>query len=266
MDIVIPTLGRAHIGLQATLNQVCDLGRVKLVVQPHEVADYAAMLASCPERVDIFVLPERIKGIAATRDYIIHDMPGDDHVVMLDDDLHFAVRRYDERTKFRKPVGDDLLTMLSAIDAELAHSPHVSIGAREGGNRVTAATVYNTRMMRVLAYRRSYLKSHLLAFHPMQVMEDFHMSLQIMRRGQDCVVLNNWVSNQAGGSDATGGCSIFRTPELQDSNARTLAKLHPGFVKVVTKATKTAWGGGERTDVVVQWKQAAAAGKKVRHG
>jgi len=38
-----------------------------------------------------------------------------------------------------------------------------------------------------------------------------------------------------------------------------LAELHPGLVKVVTKETKGAWGGGTRTDVVVQWKKALKA-------
>jgi hypothetical protein len=41
-----------------------------------------------------------------------------------------------------------------------------------------------------------------------------------------------------------------------ESSAKGLAELHPGFVKVVRKETKGAWGGGERVDVQIQWKKA----------
>lgn len=262
MDIIIPTLGRCDMQVQTTFNQLRKAGyRPIMVVQPHEAYWWAESVerGMCVPHV----LPSHIKGIAATRDYIIHEMEGDDHVVMLDDDLHFAVRRDDDRTKFRQPEVHDLRNMMNTMDATLEVSPHVAIGSREGGNRVTDAVVFNTRMMRVLGYRRSFLKQNHICFTPMQVMEDFHVTLQILRLGQDCAVLNNWVSNQAGGSGAKGGCSTFRTPELQELNAERLAKRHPGFVKVVKKTTKGAWGGGERTDVVVAWKKARAAAGEI---
>ena len=69
------------------------------------------------------------------------------------------------------------------------------------------------------------------------------------------VCLNEWVHNQ-GGSGSAGGCSTYRTPEIQAEAAHKLHEHHRPFVKVVKKTTKTAWGGGERTDVIVQWKKA----------
>ena len=258
MDIVIPTLGRCSKAQQHTFRQLEEAGYNPIVVvQAHELAWWINF--HCEEQV--FLLPRHVKGIAATRDWIVHDMPTKEaNVVMLDDDLHFAVRRDDDRTKFRQPEVHDIRGMINAIDASLELYPHVSIGSREGGNRVTADVVLNTRMMRVLAYHRPVMQREHICFTPMEVMEDFHVTLQLLRRGYDCLVLNNWVSNQAGGSDASGGCSTFRTLELQAKNARKLAELHPGFVKVVEKQTKTAWGGNPRTDVVVSWKQARKAG------
>jgi hypothetical protein len=229
-----------------------------MVVQPHEARWWRGLHSFW--KFDVHTLPENVKGIAATRDYIIHDMPGNDPVCMFDDDLHFAVRRDDDRTKFRQPEPADIARMVDSIYLALEHSPHVSIGAREGGNRVTEEVSLNTRMMRVLAYDRHVLRKLGITFAPMEVMEDFHVTLQLLRAGCDCAVLNNWVSNQAGGSDAPGGCSTFRTLEVQSRNAHLLAARHPGFVKAVKKQTKTAWGGQERTDVVVQWKQARKAG------
>jgi hypothetical protein len=255
MDIIIHTYGRADRRIQHTLRQLLtDNIHPMLVVQERERHLYDWYKSG-----HVHVLPGHITTLAPTRDYIIHSMPGDDHVVFLDDDLHFAVRRDDDRTKFRQPRVGDLCEMFRGLDTVLKMYPMAGIGAREGGNRVTEQFVYNTRIMRVLAFRRSYLKKHNICFTPMVVMEDFHVNLQILRSGADTCVLNDWVSNQAGGSDAPGGCSTYRSDAVQTAAAHMLAGRHPGFVKVVQKATKTAWGGGTRTDVTVQWKKARAS-------
>ena len=254
MDILIPTYGRVGLVQQHTLRQLQQTGRrVRLIVQAREVEKWRDIIGL---NASFEVLPDHIQTIAATRDYIVHEMQGYAKVVMFDDDLHFAVRRSDDRTKFRQPTAQDLSAMLLAIERMLDVSPHIGIGAREGGNRNTDVLLHNTRMMRVLAYDRTYHKNRMITFAPMELMEDFHVNLQIMRSGRDTIVLNDWVSNQAGGSGSSGGCSTYRTPALQDAEARKLAWLHPGFVKVVQKTTKGAWGGGTRTDVTVAWKQA----------
>jgi hypothetical protein len=221
-----------------------------LVVQSHEADKYSWYHGP------IHMLPPTIKTLAPTRDYIIHDMPGDRSVVFFDDDLHFAVRREDDPTKFRQPEPEDIKRMLLELEVALTRHPHAGVGPREGGNRNTEEYLYNTRIMRVLGYDRSYLRKRLLTFTPLVVMEDFHMNLQILRSGADTIVLNKWVSNQAGGSDAPGGCSTYRSDTVQTQSANLLAAKHPGFVRVVQKQTKTAWGGKERTDVIVQWKAA----------
>ena len=98
----------------------------------------------------------------------------------------------------------------------------------------------------------------MITFGRLEVMEDFDVALRLLRAGHDNVILNNWANNQAG-SGKEGGCSHFRTPELHAACASKLASLHPGFVKVVQKTTKGAWGGGTRTDVNIAWKKARAA-------
>lgn len=250
MQVIIHTYGRARKELQHTLHQLIVGVIPTLVVQARESQDYWWYEGP------LYVLPDAIQDLMSTRDHLIHDMKGEDHVVFLDDDLHFAVRREDDRTRFRQPEAGDISEMFAHINEALKTFPMVGIGAREGGNRVTESRVFNTRIMRVLAFRRSYLREKMITFSPMTVMEDFHVNLQILRSGADTCVLNDWVSNQAGGSNAPGGCSHYRTDAVQTASAHKLAALHPGFVRVVQKATKTAWGGGTRTDVVVSWKQA----------
>lgn len=251
MQVIIHTLGRATWAQQPTLHQLLADGICPtLVVQAHEADKYSWYEG------EVHVLPDSIRTLAPTRDYIIHDMEGPDKVVFMDDDLHFACRRNDDPSKFRKPEKGDLSRMIDTISRGLDVCPHVGIGAREGGNRVTEEYVWNTRVMRVLAYSRKYLKKRSLYFSPLVVMEDFHMNLQILRSGADSMLCNKWVSNQANGSDAPGGCATYRSDKVQTDSANLLATRHPGFVKVVQKTTKGAWGGGTRTDVVVQWKAA----------
>lgn len=261
MDIIIPTYGRSSPEDQHTLNHLMRAGiKPTLVVQydEHRTGAYDVYSLVVP----VHVLPPHIKTVAHTRDYIIHDMNGDDDVLMLDDDLDFAARREDDPTKFRQMTSDDIGKMLQTIEDGLDRVPHVGIGPREGGNRNTEDYLWNTRIMRVLGYQRSYLRKKLITFSPLVVMEDFHVSLQILENGQDIMVCNNWVSNQHGGSGAAGGCSAYRTPQVQTDAANMLAARHPGVVRVVQKATKTAWGGGTRTDVVVQWKKARQLAEK----
>lgn len=252
MDVVIPTYGRPQLDRQHTLRALMAEGVLPiLVVQHREHTQYSWYTGP------VHVLPPAIQTVAPTRDYLIHaPVWTADHVVMLDDDLHFFARREDDRTKFRSLRPGELPRMLDQVDAMLGIHPHVGIAPREGGNRQTEHHLLNTRIMRVLGYNRPYLRQHNITFAPMPVMEDFHVSLQILKLGKDTLVLNNWCNNQAEGSDAAGGCSTYRTPALQADAAHLLAGLHQPYVKVVEKATKTAWGGGTRTDVTIQWKKA----------
>lgn len=252
MDVVIPTYGRPQQSRQHTLNALVADGVLPvLVVQHREHEQYRWYDGP------VHVLPPEIKTVAPTRDYLIHNPVWKERsVVMLDDDLHFFARRVDDPTKFRPLVPFELSRMLAQIEGMLSIHPHVGIAPREGGNRNTQPFMVNTRIMRVLGYDRDYLRQQRITFAPMPVMEDFHVSLQLLKAGRDVVVLNNWCNNQAEGSDAAGGCSTYRTPALQADAAHLLAGLHAPYVKVVEKETKTAWGGGTRTDVTIQWKKA----------
>lgn len=250
MDIVIPTYGRAR--NQQTLAQLlkADL-EVTLVVQHSEAAMY--------ERYDadarIYVLPEQVRTIAPTRQWILEKVGTDEALIMVDDDLVFYRRRDDDRTKLRDITPEELHGAFHQMGKGLEDYAHVGFAAREGANRNTESWLFNTRIMRVLGYNRHTLREEGIRFDEMQVMEDFHVALTLLERGHSNAVLNDFAHNQ-GGSGKEGGCSHFRTAELHAANAHLLAQLHPGVVRVVQKETKGAWGGGTRTDVVISWKKA----------
>ena len=250
MDIVIPTYGRFRD--QQTLTQLLAAGlKPKLVVQHRERAAYERYDAD----VEIWALPDDIRTIAPTRQWIVDNVGKDDALIMVDDDLVFYQRRDDDRTKLRDIEPSELKRAFESMAEWLEGYAHVGFAAREGANRNTESLITNTRIMRVLGYDRSILRRRNIRFDEIEVMEDFHVALTLLEYGYGNLVLNDFAHNQ-GGSGSSGGCSHFRTPELHARNAERLRELHPQFVTVVEKTTKGSFGGGTRTDVRIQWKQA----------
>lgn len=249
MKIYIPTRGRVY---QETFTSLPQELRDRIIfVVPHGALD----IAGGPPRT--LNTPPEINGIGPTRQWII-DNATDKKIAMLDDDLVFAARREDEPTKFREALPAELLILINSIDALLDDYAHVGVSTREGGNRDTNNYAFNTRLLRVLAYRTDVLRNEGIRFDRLELMEDFDITLQLLRRGYtNCKI--NWIVHNQRSSNAPGGCSTYRTLEKQSQAARGLRELHPEFVSVVTKKTKTAWNGQERQDVIVQWKRAFCA-------
>lgn len=249
MRIFIPTYGRHD--KQHTYNHLPKKlqERTTLVVQKREAHLYK-------DFPNVYVLPPKIQTITPTREHIAKVIMGKEgKFVMLDDDLRFDFRRMDERGKFYVATERQVIDLFKTIEKKLDKYAHVGVLSREGGNRVLESSRECTRMMRVLAYRADILWRENIKFDRLPLQEDFDVTLQLLRKGFKNLVLCEWVNGQ-GTSGAKGGCSHFRTIDLHNENVQRLAALHPGFVSVVEKETKGAWGGNRRLDVVVQWKKA----------
>lgn len=248
MRVLICTYGRSD--RQATWGNLPESIRrnTQLVVQSREAHLYS--------QYPTVVLPDEIRGIGPTRQWIVDNMEG--KVVMLDDDLVFYERRVDDPTKFKNATDESIEQMFSHLEWNLDDTPMVGVAPREGANRNTARYAWNTRLMRVLGFDLDILRKENIRFDLIPVMEDFCATLQLLTKGYDNLMLNNWCHNQFG-SNTSGGCSTYRTPEVQREAAEKLAELFPQFVTVVKKTTKSSWGGGERYDVRIAWKQARAS-------
>jgi hypothetical protein len=251
MHIFIPTRGRVR--RQVTWQHLPPSvrARTRLLVDDDEAA------AHVKEGYPVTVMPIGLRGIGAVRqmacDYATK--LGDGRVLMMDDDLRFYTRRHDDPRLLEKASEASLETMFAAIEQELCCHALVGIASREGANRCVEPLIENTRILRLLAYRADIMTEEGIRFDRLPVMEDFDVALQLLERGHPNLVLNLWAHNQEG-SGTTGGCSSYRTREIQADAARLLAEHHPRVVRVVEKVTKRAWGGGKRTDVVIAWKKA----------
>lgn len=257
VDIYIPTLGRIFQETYASL--------------PKELQQQVRFVIPWEDKIltgnNVLRTPPGLSGIAATRQWIIDrsnfGRPGlPVKVCMLDDDLVFATRREDDPTKFRNSTATEILQLFKDIDSYLDNFAHVGVATREGGNRDTNATASNTRLLRILAYRADVLRDNDVRFDRVELMEDFDVTLQLLRKGYPNLKLN-WIVHNQRSSNAPGGCSTYRTLETQREAAIKLATLHPEFVTTVVKQTKTAWNGNERTDVRIGWKAAFDSARTV---
>lgn len=250
--LVIPTFGRPNRQLTKAL-----FPEAIQVVRREEKAlydDYA------------WVLPSYVNGIAHTRDWILR-RAYPEVVIMMDDDLNFAVRRDDDPTKFVPASPGDLNLLIEELSMLCnEHTPHVSMSSRQGANRNTARYIYNSRCMRVHAFNSKLLcDKNIWGFHPeAPFMRDFYLTLALLTRGHSNLVINHIVDDHPGSNVVPGGCTEQRTLALLRQSAEVLQSEFPDFVTIVKKQTKTSWGGEERYDVRVRWKDAAAFGASAK--
>jgi hypothetical protein len=260
MLIYIHTAGRPRRQITFDYLPRALQSKVQIVVQHKERDAYRAAL---PAHAKLLILPSDIKTLSPTRQWLLDNCP-EEKFCFLDDDLEFAVRRADNPTLFKACalLPEHFPRIFDWLEQELDFYAHAGIIAREGANRFTDGMPLEcTRMMRVLAYHARAVRSVGARFDRLPSKQDFDMTLQLLRAGFPNRVSTMYTQGQRG-SDATGGCSVYRTDAMMEESALGLQKLHPQFVKLVRKKTKSAWGGKERVDVTIQWKNAYESSRK----
>lgn len=253
MKIYIPTWHR--VDKQATFHNLPKVWqrRVTFVCAPEDATALSREVT--PLDANVIPQPKAVKGISQVRQWILEREEG--KVLMMDDDLRFSARGK-TGIKLYDATPSAIDEGLKTVEYLLDTFSHGAISAREGNNRVEEDLTYIGRPLRALAYNCRAVKELGCRFDRVKLMEDFDMTLQLLRHGCKNFIL--WaLAHDQKGSHLPGGCSTYRTPAMQDTSARDLHRLHPDFVKVITKETKGAWGkdfNHQRTDVRIAWKKA----------
>lgn len=249
MLIYIHTAGRPE--RQTTFKSFTPalMERTRLVVQAHEYKEYIR-----PGYPTLMVLPKNITKLSPTRQWILENAETN-KLVMMDDDLTFSYRKLASGVKLLKGNSESIERMFNVLELTLNEYVHAGISAREGNNRIETPSKDVGRMMRLLAYDREKVLSSGCRFDRLETKQDFDLTLQLLRKGMPNRVWYDYAHNQPGSNNA-GGCSVYRTQEVMNRCAHELEGLHPDYVTVVDKTTKTSWGGGTRTDVRIAWKKA----------
>jgi hypothetical protein len=227
VTIYIPTKGRA--GKQVTLDFLGDelRGACTLLVEDDEFDDYRLSV----DNVNIVAMPPEVKGIPGT----------------------LKLEKCD--SYMMEDLFEELVNWMSLDDV-----PVVGVSVRQGNNHNSNIYQEHTRQMGFHGIDVQRFKTLGLRFDGQDLMEDFYMTLSLLTKGIANRVMYQYCWNQAG-SGAAGGCSSYRTWEIQKRCAEELAASFPDFVTVVEKTTKTTWKEfPTRFDVRVQWKKAYEKG------
>ena len=270
LHIYIATLGRAEPTRQTTLLRIPEAWRkhTTLVVAKEEKDAYSNLVTRHTPGVNVVVSWDQGKrGLNVVRDWMVGyaEKSGHRYVVFLDDDVYLGKRREDGRitTCTEAEWGEAFVWLQEQFAAGFAHC---GWGARFlAFSEKVKTEMRSARAMYCLAYDLAALRetksSFTKGFPDKSSMSDFHMTLQLLEAGKDNVISLVWRTSPSG-SNSKGGCSLYRTGEVQSASAAILAKLHP---KTVTIRQKEAWPGmGVQfmNDVTVGWKKALGAGVK----
>jgi hypothetical protein len=276
MLIAIPSRGRPDWKKQVTLRNFVDMKSKRKIALciPEDKTEGRRyrnnVLSAIGERLDMTVeyVPNSHTGISHTRKWILTELAAkhnERYVLMLDDDMDFCYRpnMADPALETIKDA-ERLEAMFQTLEQWLVEGfVHIGLAARQGSNHFLGPETYRdvTRMMNAYAYDTHTLQSLNVELGRVPVMEDFDLTLQLLRKGYPNRVSFQYVWNQRG-SGAEGGCSSYRTAEMQMKAALKLKELHPNFVTVVTKSAGTVWKDWEeRSDVNIQWQAAYQEGK-----
>ena len=185
-------------------------------------------------------------------------------IMMIDDDINLLVRRAPDNWQLRYSEDDEALDMYTDVVSFLdAGYGQVSLGAREGNNRLGLGgrdkIIDHYRGMRANAFHVDEFLS--LEHGRVQVMEDFDISLQLLRNGRMTGVTVYWATGQRA-TNTEGGCAIWRTHELHEQSVYKLMELHPGFVSPRIKQNKGGGTFGTRAEATIMWKKAYESSQK----
>lgn len=262
MNLYIMSRGRA--GKVNTLNWISPKWRERtyIIVGHNEVNDYRM---SYPLTNVIFG-PESITNYSQKVQWILDGLPGrlaytlheGEKAVILDDDLVFSqFNNSGQLVTQRDPTAMD--SLWSYMDRVLDSHALVGVHPRQHAKNVAAGFVENGRIICIQGINRAKIGKVKVDQFP--ILADVVLNCTLLARGQANAIITTHFQDH-GPCQAPGGCSIYRTPDMQRSAVEYLADRFPGFVKVVHKVAKGAnWLGAEgRYDYQCQWKKLHAAG------
>lgn len=183
---------------------------------------------------------------------------------VIDDDLSFSYRM----PPFTNLISIDsqhIISMLKWVENQSDNYAFAGISAREGNNHHINSFEENGRIMRCYFYDCQIIIENNLRWDGLRCRMDFYLMLNLLRLGYYSICNYDYAHSQDHSGvteEKYGGCGYYRTEKLMAEQAYILEEIHKPFVKAIKRTTKTSFGGGERTDVNIQWKKALKKGRR----
>lgn len=231
--------------------------RTYLVVPRGEVEAYA-LHYEAPLGVTVLPAPDFVTNYSQKFQWIMGGL-GDNmyfgdlnpKAVILDDDLVFSQREGQSLKTIRDP---ELLTPLwEKMEALLDEYPLVGVHPRAMGNRAPAGHVENGRIICIQGINRKLVGAVKVDEFP--ILADVFLNLTLLGRGDKNAIITDYFQDH-GPCQAPGGCSIYRTPAMQEMVIDELVRRWPDHVRKVVRKPKVAkWLGDTRVEYTAQWKR-----------
>jgi hypothetical protein len=262
MNLYIMSRGRA--GKVNTLKWIPETWRKKtfLVVSNREWGDY---LSAHGHEVGLISAPEYVTNYSQKFQWLLDGLPTPEPVVtteepkavILDDDLVFSQFSADGKLiTVRDPLRLD--EMFVQMEYLLNDYALVGVHPRQNATENPKGYTLNSRIICMQGINRRKIGQVKVDQFP--ILADVVLNCTLLARGQANAILTTFFQDH-GPCQASGGCSVYRTPEMQRNAVEYLSKRFPGFVKVVERRPKVAkWMGDVRYDYTCQWKRLYAAG------
>lgn len=180
--------------------------------------------------------------------------------------MEFYIRK-DGKWNLRAPDFAEMNTLLYRFEDYLKNGWHMlGLSPRQKNAFVWPAIYADVgRMNNLYAFNAGTLLTHNIRFDDYTIMEDFHVTLEMLRHGYPNRIFYDYAWGQYA-SNSPGGCSEYRTGDLQYQTALKLSRQHHPFVKMVKKVSN-AWQGNMavRDDVKISWQKAYREGRYAPH-
>lgn len=257
--IIILSTNRADKAVKTALRYT-GTDPVYIITRNDCAEDYAKAIDrnAGTHRVLLHILPtSHSKGIAQARNYAIEfaEVKGYDVVLCSDDDVSFAML---DETGHAHSLGTEpgAYNCIAKLLMASAFSGRYGITGIRG--RLFCNQPFVCQLpTRVVAINLALFKNLGLSYtfcEPFTVMEDYYVALKMLSLGVAWHIHKGFVCDD-GGTAAPGGCSEFRTPEIQSRCARSLAAQFPDWVAPYQKQGAF----GDYIDVKFQRKKIAEA-------
>lgn len=264
MNLYIMSRGRA--GKVTTLKSIPEEWRSRtfLVVSHGEWTDYK----DAHPGWNVIEAPRDITNYSQKFQWILDgtEVDHNDKAVILDDDLVFSKRTIVANKISLRTITDPALInpLFMYMEDLLDEYALVGVHPRQMGQNTKPPLVENGRIICIQGINRKKIGRVKVDHFP--ILADVILNLTLLSRGQPNAIITTHFQDH-GPCQAPGGCSIYRTPEMQREAAEFLAQTWPEFVKVVERRPKVAkWMGDVRYDYTAQWKKLYEAGRRSSSG
>jgi hypothetical protein len=185
--------------------------------------------------------------------------------IIMDDDLWFSKRVVGTQQLLKMTDEEDFARMWAMMEDLLDDFPLVGMHPRQMGHLAKLPYVTNGKVICIQGVNLDLFPNKTAPrVDQFPILADVILNCTLLSQGYPNALLTSYVQDH-GSCQAPGGCSLYRTPAMQEEAVRWVAQQFGPYAQAVIKRPKQAkWMGDERVDLRVQWKQMYKAGKAKR--